>query len=475
MNHESMQPTKGLVVFVFAREGSASSNRYGGFAAKLQQAGALPGHDVLTVALENLAYIVEQNGGAQVIDTVSGVDIGTANFVYLKSWEAMPEEAAALAHYLSHKGVPCIDTLPLGMGVSKLVTAMRLWGQGLPVPTTLYIRRADRLLEYVHKHYGKKLGKTFIAKDIAGAKGKDNHLVTADQLADVLAVSPNKHFICQKFIENDGDYRLGVYFGTTRFVIKRIGSGDSHLNNISAGGRAEYIPVDKLDYRLARLAEKAAEASKLQVAGVDVIVDKHSGKPYILEVNQGSQIVSGAYVAENTAVFSQGINQAVAAAADRAAGASGKRVIGRRSYVSIPQLGIARGVAKVDTGAYTSTVHAENIRIEVSEDGRDELVFEIIPSSKLETVDAAARTVRVKDFFEQEIRSSNGSNEMRYSFRSDIYVQSQACPVVITLSDRSTMKNPILIGRRVLKDRFVVDVTRDEHDADGEITEEANL
>ncbi len=451
------------VVFVVTTEGKPGSNRYDGFASKLQAVGCLPDADITTVALENLAYWIDENGTAGVTDLVSGIDIGDADFVYLKTWEAMPEEAAALAIYLQRRGVAFIDELPLGMGVSKLASAFRMWSSGLPVPATLYVRNPGKLLEAVRDRYGAFLGERFIVKDIVGAKGKHNFLINAEELAPLLAEHADLRFVCQKYIPNDGDYRLGYYIDGVGFVIKRVGSGQSHLNNISAGGSAQYIPSDEIPAGLANLARDAARAARLQIAGVDILIDIRTGKPYILEVNQGSQIVSGAHTTENKAAFAQAMNR-------KAKNLSGNRkksqrnIIGRRAYVSVPALDIQRAVAKIDTGAYTSTVHAEHIRIERTVDSKDELVFDIVASPKMPLNNPGKHTKRIKDFFIQEIRSSNGLPEMRYSFKTEVIVQGIACPVVVTLSDRSTMKNPILIGRRVLKDRFVVDVALDEDD-----------
>lgn len=448
-----------MIVFVFATEGKPASNRYGGFAAKLQQVGALPGQDIVTVALENLAYCIHESGEAEVTDTVSGVNLADADYVYLKSWESMPEEAAALAIYLEAKSVPFADELPAGMGFSKLAAGFRLWAAGVPMPETVYIRRTDRLLEYLEAGRAPDLGETFVAKDVFGEKGRDNHLTTRHGLERIIAAKPSLHYICQRFIPNDGDYRLGVYFGRTRFAIKRVGSGGSHLNNTSAGAKAEYIPVTNIESEIAELAEQAAEAARLQVGGVDIIIDNESQIAYVLEVNQGSQIVSGAYSAENKVAFSQGINEAVAGIVRKPVGPA--QVIGRKTCVAIPALGIVEGLAKMDTGAYTSTIHAENIRIESDGDG-EVLVFDIVPGRKIKLENGETMTKRVSEFFHRKIRSSNGLEEIRYGFDTDIIINGQRCRTTVTLSDRSSMFNPILIGRQTMKGRFIVDVSISE-------------
>ncbi|PLS80580.1 hypothetical protein CYG49_04910 [Candidatus Saccharibacteria bacterium] len=448
-----------LVVFVFPVERAATSTRYGGFAKRLQKAGGLKGCEPLTVALENLAFIMHENGEADVVDVVSGVSMRQASFVYFKSWEAMPEEASALANFLHFSGVPFADTASLGMGVSKLATAFKLWGSGVKTPQSLFVRRADRLVEFLERNPD-LLSVKFIVKDIHGAKGKLNFLTDLTGLKEILEEHPDVQFICQRFVQNQGDYRIGVYMGKSSFVIKRTGSGDSHLNNVSAGGTAEYIPTADVPRKLLRLAERAARAVELQVAGVDVIVDRESEVPLILEVNQGSQIVTGAYTDENIAAFNDAFSAVIKG---RYARASKKptHVIGRRTIASLPELGVERIVAKTDTGAYSSTIHAENIRLEKQE-GIDVLAFEVIPSKHLKTKDDAVQTLFFKEYFVQKVRSSNGLMQLRYSIKTKLTIEGRTFPAVLTLSNRSAMGYPLLIGRKLLRSRFLVNVELNE-------------
>ncbi len=453
---------KPLVVFVFAYEGKSTSTRYAGFAKRLQKAGALPDCEVVTVALENLAYYFSEDGGLSVFDTVSGVQMADAAFVYLKSWESLPEEAAALALYLAHKGIPYMDTLAQGMGVSKLASAVRMWAAGLAVPASIYVRNTNKLLLLIESEKGSLVGERFIAKDIHGAKGKHNYLVSALELRQVVAENPGIQFICQRFIPNEGDYRIGVYVGKARFIIKRRGSGDTHLNNTSMGGKAEYISPAVFSEELQAFAVAAADAAGLQVSGVDIIVDKTTQRPYILEVNQGSQIVTGAFVEENVGAFVTALNEVIT---ERYARAHVKPLplIGRRAIVGLPDLGVDRVIAKVDSGAYSSTLHAENIRTELGDEGQ-ELVFDIMPSTKLFTVDNKVKTIRTRDFMEQKVRSSNGQFEHRFSIRHKVTIKGKTFAAVFTLSDRSQMGYPMLLGRRVLRSRFLVNVELNEND-----------
>lgn len=452
--------SKPLVIFAFSFEGSETSTRYGGFAKRLQKAGGLKDCDILTVALENLLYIVHENGGADVIDAVSGISLSKASLVYMKARWGLPEEASALANFLLYKGVPFMDTSSLGLGESKIPTTFQLWGNGISVPFTLYTRRHDSLYSLLKQHK-EELGDKFILKDANGAKGKYNYLVNLREAKAILEQYPQIQFIAQRFIPNDGDYRVGVYVDKARFVIKRVGSGDTHLNNTSAGGKATYIPIKELSVRLRNLAKKASKAVGLQISGVDIIVDKDTGKAYILEVNQGSQIVTGAFVKENIKALNAALDGVVRTRYVRTR-SQPTRIIGRRATVKLSKLGIKNIVAKVDTGAYSSTLHADNIHTR-NNNGINELVFTVNPSERLTMKDGNKKTIITSDFFNRKVCSSNGHFEHRYSIKTSISIEGRVFPVVLTLSDRSEMGYPLLIGRRVLRSRFLVNTELDEN------------
>jgi len=451
---------KPLIIFVFSHEGSPTSTRYGGFARRLQKAGGLQNSEVLTVALENLLFTVAEDGSADVVDMVSGRSMSEASLVYMKGKWGLPEEASALANYLLHRGVPFMDTSALGSVMSKIATTIRLWGGGVAVPFTLYVRRHDRMIEALRSH-SNDLGERFILKDAQGAKGKLNFYVTYEEAVEILEQNPDIQFVAQRFIENDGDYRVGVYVGKAAFVIGRKGSGDTHLNNTSAGGSATYMPVQELPAKYRSLAEKASRAVDLQVSGVDIIVDRVTGKPYILEVNQGSQIVTGAFTDENMMAFSNALEGAVRGRYARTR-SQPTRMIGRRSVAKLKELGAVKIVAKIDTGAYSSTLHAENIHLALNKDNERVLKFDVIPSAQLETKDGKIQTIETKDYFVQKVRSSNGVIQERFSIKTKMTLEGRIFPAVLTLSNRSEMGYPLLIGRRLIRSRFIVNVELNE-------------
>ncbi|MDL2341702.1 MAG: RimK/LysX family protein [Patescibacteria group bacterium] len=126
-------------------------------------------------------------------------------------------------------------------------------------------------------------------------------------------------------------------------------------------------------------------------------------------------------------------------------------IVGSFELVSFPDLGIAEVVAKVDTGAYSGTVHATNITETTDPSGDQILEFYPLGKAELKT--------HSRDYTSKQIRSSNGQLETRFVINTKIILQGQEYPISISLADRSAMMKSVLIGRQFLRrQRIIVDV-----------------
>jgi hypothetical protein len=131
-------------------------------------------------------------------------------------------------------------------------------------------------------------------------------------------------------------------------------------------------------------------------------------------------------------------------------------IIGRSDIVDVPDLGLHDVDVKIDTGAYTSSIHCS--RIKVVKDEKGQLITFTIPGSKLH--EKGLHHFKVRDFEQRQIRSSNGHLQLRYVVRSHIVIYGKSILTEFSLADRSSMKYPILLGRKLLSKRFMVDVSK---------------
>jgi hypothetical protein len=137
---------------------------------------------------------------------------------------------------------------------------------------------------------------------------------------------------------------------------------------------------------------------------------------------------------------------------------SGNRLLtfGWREWVTLPELGIARIKAKVDTGARTSALHAFELTPFV-EDGKQRVAFRMHPEQK----DSETIVDCVADVIDRRIvTDSGGHKEERFVIRTMLHIGRHSWPIEATLTSRDDMLFRMLIGRTALKGRAVVDPAR---------------
>ncbi len=127
-------------------------------------------------------------------------------------------------------------------------------------------------------------------------------------------------------------------------------------------------------------------------------------------------------------------------------------IIGKAEYIDIPELGVSAVPARIDTGAKTSAIWASRIR--QHDDGLSFVLF--APQSDLYT----GEVVTTKDFGQTVVSSSNGEAEVRYVVRLSVHLAGKKIRASFTLADRSRQVYPVLIGRKTLAGKFLVDVKR---------------
>ncbi len=95
--------------------------------------------------------------------------------------------------------------------------------------------------------------------------------------------------VIREFIPNDGDLRIFTVGYKAIGAMKRIPTREGEFrSNISQGGRGEKFDLENYP-EIKEIAEEAAKVSRTEIAGVDIIINKETGQPYVLEVNPSPQ------------------------------------------------------------------------------------------------------------------------------------------------------------------------------------------
>lgn len=111
---------------------------------------------------------------------------------------------------------------------------------------------------------------------------------------------------------------------------------------------------------------------------------------------------------------------------------------------------------KIDTGAYTSAIHCQEIEVKQLE-GKEFLVFTVLDPTHSQYGKGEFST---DEFSEKRIKNSFGGSEKRFVIESDIRLFGKIYGIELSLSKRGEMRFPILIGRRFLMGKFIVDPSK---------------
>lgn len=122
-----------------------------------------------------------------------------------------------------------------------------------------------------------------------------------------------------------------------------------------------------------------------------------------------------------------------------------RKKIGRTEIISLPEFGIERISAKIDTGAYGVALHVDSINLKKG-------VLSVKISDKIFEYDKF-KIVNVKNSF--------GNIQKRYLVLTKIEIGNKLYKFFVSLTNRKNMRYPVLIGRRFLyKFDYLVDVKK---------------
>lgn len=120
------------------------------------------------------------------------------------------------------------------------------------------------------------------------------------------------------------------------------------------------------------------------------------------------------------------------------------KTIGRAETVRFPRLGEQKVHARIDSGARTSAIWGsavvKNGTLHVSFFGDESKVYEF------------------GSYGRQAVASSNGHIDKRFTIKMPVVLKGKRILATFTIANRSTQVYPVLIGRNVLRGKFVVDV-----------------
>ena len=121
--------------------------------------------------------------------------------------------------------------------------------------------------------------------------------------------------------------------------------------------------------------------------------------------------------------------------------------------MALPELGIERVKAKIDTRARSSALHAFHIK-KFSLEGKEMIRFQIDPlqRDKHHTIVAEAQVIDWR-----EVKNSGGVARVRPVIATIVELAGISSKIELTLTNRDEMGFRMLLGRQAVPQKFLVD------------------
>ena len=253
---------------------------------RLQEEGEKLDHRIEGCYSKDLAIITDET---RFEPSLKGKDINSYDLIYLmvskRRWEWY-----TVCNYL-HKtnGTIIVNRKIVDPSYNFYLTSasdyLKQFEQNLPFPKS-EILYSLKNIDQIALNFKFPL----ILKTTQGRKGIGVYLINSKEgLFKIQTELPkDRAFVIREFIPNDGDIRVFTVGYKAVAAMKRIPQKGEFRSNISRGGTG--VPFDLENYpKVRELAEKASEITRTEIAGVDIIINKETGQPYILEINPGPQ------------------------------------------------------------------------------------------------------------------------------------------------------------------------------------------
>ena len=347
-------------------------------------------------------------------------------------------------------GFPCVNSYDsVIVCEDKLQTTRKLQLNNIPVPKTSLISSEADIDKAVEEVGGKY---PVVCKFLSGTKGIgvfmiDSRPSLVSTLQALWHLAPGTEIVLQERIEAEYDLRIHVIAESDSMsgreykviaAMKRIKIKGDFRTNFSLGGDTETV---ELPESIEKIAIESAKATGCLWCGVDIIVDKGTEKPYVLEVNAspgttGIEKTTGIPVTDIVVDF----------LIDRKNWVKPKKVTGFRELISIS--GVGTFVGKLDTGngATSCTLHADTIDENEGEViwtlGNQQFINKIVGQSKAEV----GEKIHHRAFVNLDVE-----------FNGILYKK-----VKFSLVDRTEKSTPLLLNRDFLSSAgLIVDPSED--------------
>lgn len=257
---------------------------------RLQEEGAKYGHQVEGCYAADLVLDCNNSGFDAFL--ADGRQLKDYDLIYLIVGSRRWEWYTAASYLADNFGTLIVNGKTVEAGYKYYLTPaidyLRQTQNNLPYPASCVVFNKKGAKAVIDK-----FNYPVIVKTSAGRQGRGVYLChnfdEVENAIEQIHQTGVKAVVIREFIPNDGDLRIFTVGFKAIGAMKRIPTREGEFrSNISQGGRGEKFEIDNYP-EIKQIAENAAKVSRTEIAGVDIIINKETGKPYILEVNPSPQ------------------------------------------------------------------------------------------------------------------------------------------------------------------------------------------
>lgn len=228
----------------------------------------------------------------KVVIKVKNTDIANFNLVFIRRAGKYIRSIGGIIKYLDYKKVKFIDPAyrEIGMSLDKASNTLRLALKRVPVPDTIFCYRKSIISN--KERIIKAIGLPIIAKAVFSQQNRDIFIIKTIDGFNELIKKTKKEFIFQKFIDIKKEYRI-LIMGKKIMVLEQ--KFKRNYDNLKVEyqdltGPSVFLNLEETTQVANKIALKSAKLLGLDVAGVDLAIEKETNKNYIIEVNKGPGI-----------------------------------------------------------------------------------------------------------------------------------------------------------------------------------------
>ena len=234
---------------------------------------------ILTKAYYSSIQFIFKDNEVKIL--ANGRDINTFDFVWLSSYWATRDLAMCVELYLDRFKV---KHTYIEKATSKITDSMVFLLNDIICPDTYYVEDTN-ILDHIET-IEDTCGYPMIMKDTKGCGGSNAAFILnrEELLSNIESRKNSRKYMFQRFIENEYDWGVLVANGEVVSGEKSYPKDGEFRNNV--GATEVFVDVCDIPENVKDIALKGSKILDLSWSRSDIVIDKISGLPYLLEVNR---------------------------------------------------------------------------------------------------------------------------------------------------------------------------------------------